>query len=259
MNEEAKEPVSARRLPEAVKPQRETIPQSPEKLSDMEKALTSLASELENITDMKEAIELVFKNKSAEDKTFQSAVVSYFNSLKKSFDEFSERFNREIDYSRELEERIKNADYSKQVLMLEKELQTERAKILLCIDEVSSLVKEKMLLVEEKCTELKSADALMKDEIMKFRTEVFAAAENEYKGLKANCESVLREFTETGQQTLGALKKQSINFLDQCEKDNKSLLKKIPAVKEKIGLEQWIIISLGILGILGFFGQFFGR
>lgn len=255
MNEEPKEGI--RKFPEALKPQREAVPQSPEKLSSIEKTVIAFTSELANFTDMREAIEHAFTAKSSEDANFQTAVVTYFNSLKKSFDEFSERFNREIDYSRELEERIKNADYSKQVLMLEKELQNERAKISLCTEEISSFVKEKMLLVGEKCRELKSADALIKDEIMKFRTEVFKASEENYIGLKNNCENVLREFTENAQQTLSALKKQSINFLDQCEKDNKNLLKKVPAVKKKIGLEQWIIISLGILGILGFLGQFF--
>lgn len=236
-------------LANAVKPKREALPYSrPEHLSEIEKVVIELTEELSNIAELRDALEHALETRNAADDNFQQVVVGYFNSLQKKFDDFSERLNREIDYGRELEERIKNADYSKQVLLLEKELQEERAKITIFIDGISDLVKDKMLVVEEKCAELKSADDLIKEAILKFRTDTFSATENEYKALKANCENLLRSFTEEAQKTLEAVKQQSMDFLSHCESENKNLIRQVPGVKGKLGIESWLVVALGCIG-----------
>lgn len=233
----------------ALKPKREALPYSrPEHLSEIEKVIVELTEELSNITDLRDALEHALNVSKAADENFQQAVVGYFNSLQKKFDDFSERMNREIDYGRELEERIKNADYSRQVLLLEKELQEERAKITIFTDGISDLVKEKMRLVDEKCSELKSADGLIKDAILKFRTDTFSATENEYRALKANCENLLRSFTEEAQKTLETVKRQSVDFLSHCESENRNLIRQVPGIKGRLGLESWLVVALGCVG-----------
>ncbi len=245
-------------LAQGLRPKREALPYSrPEHLSGIEKAVIELTEELSNITDLREALEHALASRNAADDNFQQSVVGYFNSLQKKFDEFSERLAHEVDYGRELEERIKNADYSRQVLLLEKELQEERAKIAIFIGEISDLVKEKMWLVEEKCSELKSADDLIKEAIMKFRTDTFSATENEYKALKVNCESLLRSFTEDAQKTLEAVKKQSMDFISHCESENKNLIRQVPGIKGKLGFESWLVLALGCVGIASLIARLF--
>ncbi len=237
-------------LAQAVRPKREALPYSrPENLSDIEKAIIELTEEISNITELRDALEQALESRNAADENFQQAVIDYFNSLQKKFDVFNERLTHEIDYGRELEERIKNADYSRQVLLLEKELQEERAKITIFTDGISGLVREKMQVVEEKCSELKSADELIKESILKFRTDTFSATENEYKALKVNCENSLRSFTEEARKNLEAVKRQSLEFLSHCETENKNLIRQVPGIKGRLGIESWLVVALGCAGI----------
>lgn len=250
--EAAKErlPVKKQAFPDLpTKTRQELLPYEEKNYSSLEKAVIDLSEELANLTELKDAIEHAFSTKSVADDKFQSEVTSYFNSLRKQFDEFNERFSREIDYTREMDLKIQNNEYRGQIYLLEKELAEERAKITIAIDEISKAVKETMQTVSEKCLELKSADNLIQEAIMKFRTDSMSASENEYRALKQQCETSLKLFTENAQKTLEAVKKNSIEFLTQCEKENKTLIGKVPEVKGKLTVEGWIVIVFGCVGI----------
>lgn len=242
-----KGPAPDTRLP--VKTKQELLPYEKENYSTIEKAIIELSEELANISELRDAIEHSFENKTATDDKFQTEVTTYFNSLRKQFEEFNEKFAREIDYNRELELKVQNNEYKGQIYLLERELNEERAKITKTIDEINQTVKDNMLSVNDKVRELKSADTMIEEAISKFRTDSMSASENEYKALKANCESMLRTFTENAQKTLESVKKTSIDFITQCEKENKSLIGKVPVVKGKLTQESWIVIIFGCIGI----------
>ena len=242
-----KGPAPDTRLP--VKTKQEILPYEKENYSTIEKAIIELSEELANISELRDAIEHSFENKTATDDKFQAEVTTYFNSLRKQFEEFNEKFAREIDYNRELELKVQNNEYKGQIYLLERELNEERAKITKTIDEINQIVKDNMLSLSDKVRELKSADTLIEEAIFKFRTDSMSASENEYKALKANCESILRTFTENAQKTLETVKKTSIDFITQCEKENKSLIGKVPVVKGKLTQESWIVIIFGCIGI----------
>ena len=63
------------------------------------------------------------------------------------------------------------------------------------------------------------------------------------------CEKMLKTFTENAEKTLETVKKTSIDFITQCEKENKSLIGKVPVVKGKLTAENWIVIVFGCIGI----------
>ncbi|MCM1321602.1 MAG: hypothetical protein NC041_07010 [Bacteroides sp.] len=242
-----KTPMSNIRFP--VKEKEELMPYEKENYSSIEKAIIELSQELMNLSELKDAIEQSFNDKNLADNKFQSEVTTYFNSLRKQFDEFNEKFSREVDYTRELELKIQNHEYNGQIYLLEKELNEERAKITIELDSISKIVKEKLQLVSDKCMELKSANNLIEEAIMKFRSDSLSASENEYKVLKQNCETTLRLFTDNAQKTLETVKKHSIDFITQCEKENKALIGKIPSIKGKLTAENWIVIVFGCVGI----------
>lgn len=235
------------RLP--VKQKQELIPYKKENYSTIEKAVIELSEELANLSELRDSIEHSFENKTASDDKFQSEITSYFNSLTRKFEEFNEKFTHEIDYNRELELKIQNNEYKGQIYLLERELNEERATITKTIDEINKVVKENLLTLSDKCRELKSADNLIEESISKFRGDAIAASENEFKALKMQCEKLLQTFTENAQKTLETVKKTSIDFITQCEKENKSLIGKIPIVKGKLTAENWIVIIFGCIGI----------
>ncbi|MBD5438277.1 MAG: hypothetical protein HDR37_06900 [Treponema sp.] len=232
-----------------VKEKQEFVPYNKETQSALEKAVIALSEELANVSELKDALEQSLNDKSVADDEFQSEVTAYFNSLRKQFDEFNEKFSREIDYARELDLKIQNNEYRGQIYLLEKALDAERAKITIALDDITEAVKEKLRLVSDKCLELKSADNLIEEAIMKFRSDSMSASENEYRALRQNCEAGLKLFTENAQKTLETVKKRSVDFITQCEKENKALIKNIPSVKGKLTAENWLVVVFGCVGI----------
>ena len=235
------------RLP--VKRKQELLPYEKENYSTIEKAIIELSEELANLSELRDSIEHSFENKSVADDKFQSQVTSYFNLITKKFEEFNVKISHEIDYNRELELKIQNNEYKGQVYLLERELNEERAKITKTIDEINTVVKDNLLTVSDKCRELKSANNIIEESIMKFRGDAIAASGNEFKVLKMQCEKMLTTFTENAQKTLETVKKTSIEFITQCERENKSLIGKVPIVKGRLTAENWIVIIFGCIGI----------
>ncbi|MBC6713580.1 hypothetical protein [Treponema sp. Marseille-Q3903] len=232
-----------------VKPQQELIPYEKENYSTIEKAIIELREELSNITELKEAIAQSFEDKSSAEDKFQENVTSSFNSLRQQLQEFNEKFNREIDYTRELNLKIKKNELEGQVYLLQRELTEERASITKTLDEISKLTKTTLQSVDDKCKELKTADNIIQEAITKFRIDSSSASENEYKALKANTLEMLKDFTDNAQKTLEVVKKLSKDFISQCEKENKNLISKVPGIKGKLSVENWIVLIFGSLGI----------
>ena len=242
-----KESSTETRLP--VKQKQELLPYEKENYSTIEKAVIELSEELANLSELRDSIEHSFENKISADDKFQSEITSYFNLITKRFEEFNEKLTHEIDYNRELELKIQNNEYKGQIYLLERELNEERAAITKTIDEINKVVKENLLTLSDKCRELKSADTLIEESINKFRGDAISASENEFKALKMQCEKMLKTFTENAEKTLETVKKTSIDFITQCEKENKSLIGKVPVVKGKLTAENWIVIVFGCIGI----------
>ena len=238
------------RLP--VETKQELLPYEKENYSTIEKAIIELSEELANLSELRDSIEHSFDNKISADDKFQSEITSYFNLITKKFEEFNGKLTHEIDYNRELELKIQNNEYKGQIYLLERELNEERATITKTIDEINKVVKENLLAVSDKCRELKSANNIIEESISKFRGDALATSENEFKALKIQCEKMLQVFTENAQKTLETVKKTSIDFITQCEKENKILIGKVPVVKGKLTAENWIVIIFGCIGIASF-------
>ena len=245
-----KGPAPDTRLP--VKTKQELLPYEKENYSTIEKAIIELSEELANLSELRDSIEHSFDNKISADDKFQSEITSYFNLITKKFEEFNGKLTHEIDYNRELELKIQNNEYKGQIYLLERELNEERATITKTIDEINKVVKENLLAVSDKCRELKSANNIIEESISKFRGDALATSENEFKALKIQCEKMLQVFTENAQKTLETVKKTSIDFITQCEKENKILIGKVPVVKGKLTAENWIVIIFGCIGIASF-------
>lgn len=240
------------RLP--VKQKKELLPyDKPEKLSELEKAIINLSEELSNLTDLREGIEQMFSKKQFDDEQGLDLATKYYNSMQQKFTELNERLTNEVDYRRELEERLRSADYSREVYLLEKELDNERAKISLFIDELQTSTKDIFGKIGDKLIEMKNAEQLIREATLKFRTDAAQCTQSEFEQLKISAETHVRNIAENAKSNIEAVKKSTSLFLSQCERENKELIKKIPCVKSKISVENWITIAIGVLGFASLF------
>ncbi len=253
-NARADVPVIENKSKLPVKPRKDLLPyEKLENLSELEKAIINLSEELSNLIDLREGIEQAFSKKQSDDEQGLNLVTKYYNSMQQKFTEINNRLTNEINYRSELEEKLRSANYSREVYLLEQELDSERAKISLFIDELQASTKEIFGKIGDKLIEMKSAEQLIREATLKFRADAAQCTQSEFEQLKASTEAQIRSIAENAKDYMEAVKKSYASFLASCEKENKELVKKIPCVKGKISVESWIIVAIGALGFASLF------
>ena len=235
-----------------VRPKKEILPSQPEKLLEVEKAILRLSEELGNLEELKSQIMHSFEEKNLHDEEFESQLISYFNRIITGFEVFNKQFDREIDYNRELEERVKRQEYERQVTVLEKALNEEHARTTLFIANMTKKVEDAVEDLKEKSNALRTADSIIQEEIQKFRHENLDASKGEMALLRQKTSELLEKFTQRAQETLQTVKDNSTTFLKQCQKENEDLIKKIPKVRDgKFSIETALIVLSVVLGLCG--------
>ena len=245
-----------------------------------EKFMLAIEECVGDIEEQKALVDRLVQSKNEELQGFQSETIEKFNTLIDSTRDLSEKIKATESYENYLQEQVKNADLSKQVAMLETQLQKEKAEFSSFLIKTDSFLSMKVGELSEKVSELKSADEVIETNIQKFKDELKAestkytanaertieeaadsfvkGAGNQYESLKADCNAMLKSYTEKCQQHLDTIKKQSIDFLKQCEAENKKLIEKVPAVANaKFSKKDVIIYTLAGVSIASLLVQMF--
>lgn len=245
-----------------------------------EKFMLAIEECVGDIEEQKALVDRLVQSKNKELQGFQSETIEKFNTLIDATRDLSEKIKATESYENYLQEQVKNADLSKQVAMLETQLQKEKAEFSSFLIKTDSFLSMKVGELSEKVSELKSADEVIETNIQKFKDELKAestkytanaertieeaadsfvkGAGNQYESLKADCNAMLKSYTEKCQQHLDTIKKQSIDFLKQCEAENKKLIEKVPAVANaKFSKKDVIIYTLAGVSIASLLVQMF--
>lgn len=134
--------------------------------------------------------------------------------------------------------------------------------------------------IQSKINELKSADDIIKKNIEEFKDEMgknsssymeaaeqkFAEvskqllknSENEYEILKGQADTMIKAYTEKCQAHLETVKKQSIDFLKQCQFENKKLIESVPSIKDKkFNKRDFIVYTLAFTSFACMLAQLF--
>ncbi|MBQ9622556.1 MAG: hypothetical protein IJR39_04365 [Treponema sp.] len=218
----------------------------------VEKFMLAIEECVGDIEEQRELVDKLIESKNRELDVFQTETIKKFNALIESTQSLSEKIRSTESYENYLEEQVKNANLTKEVVMLEQQLQKEKAEVSLFIRDITNTVTVKLGDMETIVSELKTADNIMEEKITQFKEDMTAetsryeksaeskldevgshiqsTAESQIAGMRAECESMLKGYTEKCREHLETVKKQSIDFLKQCENENKKLIEKVPAV-----------------------------
>ncbi len=232
--------------------------------SAVEKFMLAIEQCVGDISEQKQLVDKLIDMNNKELESFKSDTIVKFNAMIDATQGLKEKISAAESYENYLEEQVKNANLSKEVAMLEQQLQKEKTEISLFIRDVTNTVNLKLGEIEETVQNLKSADELIGQNIAKFKDEMAKETENYgkkadakldetgshlqetskslFEGLKADSDNLLKSYTEKCQSHLDTIKKQSIDFLKQCEAENKKLIEKVPAVADKKLSKKDIII-----------------
>ena len=233
-----------------------------------------------DIEEQKNLIDKLIQSKNEELEGFQSQTISKFNALIEATSGLSEKIAATESYENYLAEQVRNANLSKEVAMLEQQLQKEKAEISKFIISTDNFITTRISDIESTVNELKSVNNIIEDNIQKFKEELknesskaitqaenqltensdalVKGASNQFKILREDCNTMLKSYTEKCQQHLDTVKKQSIDFLKQCEVENKKLIEKVPAVaNSKFSKKDVIIYMLAGVSIASLLVQIF--
>lgn len=225
-----------------------------------------------DIEEQKNLIDKLIQSKNEELEGFQSQTISKFNALIEATSGLSEKIAATESYENYLAEQVRNANLSKEVAMLEQQLQKEKAEISKFIISTDNFITTRISDIESTVNELKSVNNIIEENIQKFKEELknesskaitqaenqltensdalVKGASNQFKILREDCNTMLKSYTEKCQQHLDVVKKQSIDFLKQCEIENKKLIEKVPAIANtKLSKKDIIIYVLAGVSI----------
>lgn len=229
-----------------------------------------------DIEEQKNLIDKLIQSKNEELEGFQSQTISKFNALIEATSGLSEKIAATESYENYLAEQVRNANLSKEVAMLEQQLQKEKAEISKFIISTDNFITTRISDIESTVNELKSVNNIIEENIQKFKEELknesskaiaqaenqltensdalVKGASNQFKILREDCNTMLKSYTEKCQQHLDTVKKQSIDFLKECEVENKKLIEKVPAVANskfsKKDVIIYVLVGVSIASLL---------
>lgn len=243
-----------------------------------EKFLLVLEESIGDIEEQKALVDKLIEGKQQELQKFQTETIEKFNTLIQATSELSEKIQATESYEDYLAEKLENASLSKSVTLLEQQLQKEKAEVTQFIYKTESFITLKIGEIEETVKELKNVDEIIEQKLKSFTEELKAesykkleeaelkieqasesfvnGSANQYKSLKADCNEMIKAYTEKCQQHLETVKKQSLDFLKQCTIQNQKLIEKVPAVADKkLSVKDIIIYVLSLFAIAGTIAQ----
>ena len=237
-----------------------------------ENFLIALAECLENVQTQKEMVDKLVEVQQGGLENFKKDTITKFNAIIEATTDLKDKIVVAGNYQDYLAEQVKNANLQKDVVMLQQQLDKEKAEISQFLIKVDSFLTLRIGVLETKVNELRNADEIIENNIKKFKEELkqetakhvasaenivetssnslVEGAKNQMAGLRAECNEMLKKYTEKCQAHLETVKKQSIDFLKQCENENKKLIEKVPAVANtKISKKDLVIYVMAGVSI----------
>ncbi|MBR4600633.1 MAG: hypothetical protein IKO39_11375 [Treponema sp.] len=198
-------------------------------------------------------------------------MVNFYNSFDSKTKLLIEKLDKEVSYTRFIETQISSKSIEKECLMLKKALVEERALMGVKLDEIKSAFEEKMGQIESESKLVQEKQVARLDEMAKliqkfsdidgkiteklegFRKDMTKASNNEFNIFQTQC----KESLAAANSEFSTVKKNVIAFLKSCEKQNDTLIKKIPEQKRKFCWKDCVIYAMSGLCIVGMIVQIF--
>lgn len=226
-----------------------------------------------DIKEQRALVDLLLESKNKELQKFQDDTIIKFNALIDATVNLKEKISATAGYEEYLMQRVENGRLTQEVALLQQQLEKEKAEISLFIRDITNTVTLRLTEMDSRVKELKTVDEIVEKDIAAFMEkiqdstkkitdtadkqlteisgEMQKSAKGEYAALKAQCVQFFTEYTDQCQKNLDAVKKQSLDFLKQCQNENKKLIEKVPVTNQnKISKKDTIILAVAGVSII---------
>ena len=213
--------------------------------------LVRIAGSMSELLELKPILEAILEDKHASIEKEKLEILDCLNTVRTDFNALKEKLDCEVDYTRELTTQIQNYEYKKNNAMLQNSLIVTENKINNFTKTITEFVEEKITAIEETVSNLQTVEDAVDQSIARFNKIASSNAENEYNALKKQSEDLLKSFTRKCQEDMEIMKKKSLDFLKECEKENKEIISKIPKVNNnKYSMKDYLLFGICAITIL---------
>ena len=237
-------------------PRQENVNIPQDEYLSLKNTLDRLIEELSAVESMKDMYNEVVDNDVKRDEQFKREFVQYFQVFSEKTDKMMDNFSKEFDYVSSLQEKVRNNELSRQVYLLEQQLQNEKAEIGIMLNKIDGCVgrinehmeresmmfeekisklqqaiEEKIELMEQRITELQSdieqkitvyndVDGKLDKSLEDFQhtnNEKIADTVNSVTAFtKKQTDDAVGKIKELSQKTFDEIKSKTIDFMKQC-------------------------------------------
>lgn len=224
--------------PEASKPKEESA------LS----ILNEIRTKLNGLDELKNHLESQLKDMQEENKAHSGQFTKLYNSLSQKADKISDRLSDEFNYRDNLQAQIEKRKAEIDSLELKQALadahanidasvETVKRDLKIGLDKINKQEDGFAEILKSHLKEMKGIDGIVDEKLNEFRKDMTAANDREYKNLGSRCEAYLKECNNR----ISEIKEHSLNFLNQCQKQNEAIIEKIPEQKAKFNKKDLIV------------------
>lgn len=213
--------------------------------------LMKLAGNISELLELKPILEAILEDKHSSSEKEKLEILDCLNTVRTDFNTLKEKLDCEVDYTRELTTQAQNYEYKKNNAMLHNSLIATENQINNFTKTLTEFVEEKITAIEETVSNLQTVEDAVDQSIARFNKIASSNAENEYNALKKQSEDLLKSFTRKCQEDMEIMKKKSLDFLKECEKENKEIISKIPKVNNnKYSMKDYLLFGICAVTIL---------
>jgi len=228
----------------------------------VEQILESICRKFSELDDVINAFEGQIAERKDEDDDFIKKFTTFYNSLSEKTSEVLSRLDKEVKFRDNLQAQLDLKKSELECIELKQALEGYHAKF---DQEVSSIKKsitegiEKLNkqettfieAVSNKIREIEPVNIKFEEYIVKFQETMREASSTELIAFEEKCKKSLQKCNDS----LNQIKNESINFLTQCQKQNETLINKIPVQKEEFSKKDLVIYILCGCNVIGIIVQ----
>lgn len=216
--------------------------------------LEEIRSKLNGFDELKLYLESQIKDIRQENSTQLADVSKLYNALNQKYHEVLEKLNKEVNYRDKLSAEVAQRKAENDSIELKIALDKTHANIDASVETVKNELTSGLKKIQDreesiskelnsKLKEIKAVNSIIEENLSKFRKDMTDTSDREFTSLKTRGSAYLNE----NNKMIEELKTHSIDFLTQCQKQNETIIGKIPEQKVRFNKKDIIIYVISFL------------
>ncbi|MCQ2584500.1 MAG: hypothetical protein MJ185_02825 [Treponema sp.] len=199
------------------------------------------------------------------EKSPQEILCDLYNSINEQTQRLNTAIEKEVTYTRFLQSEIDRKKYHMEYLELKKTLAEDRAQLNTTLEKINNTLQLRLndidnreksanedfdgriQNIEKQVNDFLQIETTIEKLLNQFRTDMTKASTNEFKILKNEYKEECIKNTNSVEDIKNAV----LGFLKSCQKQNETLIRKVPSARHRYDWKDFVIAGLSLVWLLG--------